>query len=672
MSHSAAAPTAIRSPPTPSGVVSSGPKACAVPVVPNNTAAPITASQPGTAETIPARYSAERLRSLGIMSTVAEPTSPAADDLSALGVHWDLDTLLEGYGSVDEVLDDIDRRADALAERGRGHIAAFSAAELAAFFEDYAELLDRQERVGSYAQLRYAADTADAANGAMVAKVGDRTTQVAPKLVFITLEWAAASDEHVEAILSDPIPALDPVRHHLRSALRRRPHLLSEPEECIDAEKSAVGVNAWTRLFDELTAAIECPTPGGPVSLERALSVLAHPDRARRQAAHASVTAGLAPGLRTRAYVFNTLLNDRAIDDRLRAFPSWVSSRNLANEATDESVGTLIDAVVGRYDIPQRWYALKAKLLGVPRIADYDRMASVATAPTQIGWSAATEVVTDAYASFSPELAGIVQKFLHEPWIDAPASPGKRGGAFCAYTSPSHHPYLLLNWTGTSRDVSTLAHEMGHGLHGYLAREQGIFQMTTPLTLAETASVFGETVTTNRLLGMLETPEAQLTLLAETVDDSIATVFRQVAMNRFEHAVHTARRDDGELAVERFNELWFETQTAMLGDAVEITDEYRTWWSYIPHFIHVPGYVYAYAYGQLLALSVYRRYEEQGDEFVPRYLDLLRAGGSMAPEELARIVDCDLTDPEFWNGGLAIIDQQLTAAEHAARAAGRI
>lgn len=596
----------------------------------------------------------------------------AADDLAALGVHWDLDTLLEGYGTVDEVLDDIDRRADALVERGRGRIGDMGAAELAAFFAEYAELLDRQERVGSYAGLRYAADTTDAANGALIAKVTDRMTQTAPKLVFITLEWAAVTDEHADAILADPHPALDFVRHHLRAALRRRPHLLSEPEERLDTEKSAVGANAWSRLFDELTSAIECPTDDGPVSLDRALADLAHPDRARRQAAHASVTAGLAPGLRTRAYVFNTLLNDRSIDDRLRNFPSWVSSRNLANEASDESVQALVDAVVARYDIPQRWYALKAELLGVAKIADYDRMASVATTADTIGWSAATEVVTDAYASFSPELAGIVQRFLREPWIDAPASPGKRGGAFCDYTAPSHHPYLLLNWTGTSRDVSTLAHELGHGLHGYLSRDQGIFQMSTPLTLAETASVFGETVTTNRLLGMLDTADARLTLLAETVDDSIATVFRQVAMNRFEHAVHTARREEGELAVERFNELWFETQTAMLGDAVEITDEYRTWWSYIPHFIHVPGYVYAYAYGQLLALSVYRRYEEQGDDFVPRYLDLLRAGGSMAPEDLASMVDCDLTDPEFWNGGLAIIDQQLTAAEDAAREAGRI
>ncbi len=593
-------------------------------------------------------------------------------DLTAAEVNWELDTLIEGHASVDAMLDEVDARAAELAERGRGRIATFTAAELADFYTAYAELLDLQGRAGQYAFLRFAADTTDPANGALVAKINERSAQVSGTLVFIALEWANAPDEHVDAILSDPNPRLDFIRHHLRASRRWAPHLLSEPEERLDSELAVVGANAWRRLFDELTSTVECPRPDGTtVSLEMALADLQHPDRARRQEAHQSVTRGLEPGLRTRAFVFNTLLNHRAIEDRLRDYPSWISSRNLANEASDESVQALVDAVVARYDIPQRWYALKARILGLPRLADYDRVASVATAPSSIGWSAATEVVTDSYASFSPELAGIVQRFLREGWIDAPVRPGKRGGAFCAFTVPSHHPYVMLNWTGTTRDVSTLAHELGHGVHAYLSRDQGIFQMTTPLTLAETASVFGETVTTNRLLARLADPDERLTLLAGSIDDSIGTVFRQVAMNRFEHAVHSARRDEGELSVERFNELWHETQAEMLGDAVEITDEYRTWWSYIPHFVHTPGYVYAYAYGQLLALSVYRRYELQGDDFVPRYLELLRAGGSLPPEELAQLVDCDLADPGFWSGGLEIVEGQLRAAEEAAVAAGR-
>ena len=261
-------------------------------------------------------------------------------------------------------------------------------------------------------------------------------------------------------------------------------------------------------------------------------------------------------------------------------------------------------------------------------------------------------IVRDAYNSFSPELADVVGRFLDEPWIDAPVRPGKRGGAFAAPVTPSHHPYVFLNWTGTSRDVATLAHELGHGAHFQLAREQGIFHQSTPLTVAETASVFGETVTSSRLLATLDDPTERFALLASTLEDSIATVFRQVAMNRFEDSCHTARRNDGELSVEQFGELWAQSQHDMLGDSVEVTEGYRSWWSYVPHFMGTPGYVYAYAYGQLLALSVYARYIEEGDAFVPAYLDLLRAGGSRSPEELGKIVGCDLADPDFWANGI--------------------
>ena len=608
--------------------------------------------------------------------TATDERSIDPNDLAAIGVHWDLQTLFDGAADVEALLDQADAIADELVATGRGRIAAMSATELGEFYSRYAVLLDISGRAGSYAGLVFAADTSKPEHGALMARVQERSTAMSTKLIFIDLEWAAATDEHVDAVLADPAHSLDFVRHHLRSERRYKDHVLTEPEERVLTEKSVTGSTAWGRLFDELSSAMEIQLPGADgttsaVPLMQGLAMLQHPDRTVRLQAHAAVTEGLQPGLRTRAFIFNTLLNDKSVDDRLRGYPSWISSRNLANEASDESVQALVDSVVARYDIPQRWYTLKAKILGVDRIADYDRMASVATAESRVPWSVATEVVTDAYSSFSGELAGIVQRFLREEWIDAPASPGKRGGAFCAYTVPSHHPYVLLNWTGMTRDVATLAHELGHGVHGYLSREQGVFQMSTPLTLAETASVFGETVTSKRLLSTLTDPNERLALLAATLEDSIATVFRQIAMNRFEHAAHTARRTEGELAVERFNELWEESQTAMLGPSVEITEGYRSWWSYIPHFMHTPGYVYAYAYGQLLALSVYKRYEEIGDEFVPRYLDLLRAGGSMSPEELGRIVDCDLADPAFWDGGLAIVDEQLTAAEEAAAAAGR-
>ena len=373
--------------------------------------------------------------------------------------------------------------------------------------------------------------------------------------------------------------------------------------------------------------------------------------------------------MRTRAFLFNTLLADKATDDRLRSYPHWLAARNLANEASDESVQALVEAVHGRYEIARRWYRLKAKLLGVKRIADYDRMAAVTDDDVTYTFAQAREIVLDCYVSFSPELGALARRFFDERWIDAPLRPAKRGGAFCASAVPSVHPYVLLNYTSRRRDVLTLAHELGHGVHFALAARQGIFHQDTPLTLAETASVFAETIVFGRLLAEDSAPASRLALLAENLEGAIATVFRQVAMNRFEDLVHTARRDEGELSVDRFGELWACSQDELLGDSVEITDGYRSWWSYVPHFIGSPGYVYAYAYGQLLALSVYERYEQHGAEFAPRYLELLAAGGSRSPEELGKIVDVDLADPGFWESGLDLVERQLQQAEAAAEAA---
>jgi oligoendopeptidase F len=592
-------------------------------------------------------------------------------DRTAADVAWDLEPLVDGEGEagVDRLLDDAEQRAGDLAKY-RGRIAELDAAELAVLMQELATIGELVGRAGSYAGLRFAVDTQDPANGALIARTEERSTTISNEIIFVDLEWAALDDAAADEVLE--ADALAFCRHHLESARRYRPHLLSEPEERILSDKALTANAAWVRLFSELTSAITVDVDGAQVSLEEGLSRLQSPERGVRKDAAAAVTAALAPGLRTRAFVFNTLLVDKSIEDRLRSYPSWIASRNLGNEASDESVEALIAAVQGRYDIPQRWYALKAGLLGVGRLADYDRMSSVASADQEFGWNEARALVLDAYASFSPALADAAQRFFDEGWIDAPIRRGKRPGAFCAYTVPTQHPYLLLNWTSRRRDVLTLAHEMGHGLHAYLARDQGIFHQTTPLTLAETASVFGETVTFGRLLDATDDPEQRLALLAESLEGQIATVFRQVAMNRFEDRVHTRRRDEGELSVEQFNEEWTDTQAAMLGDAVEITDGYRTWWSYIPHFMGTPGYVYAYAYGQLLALSVYRAYEQQGADFVPRYLSLLSSGGSESPEALGAMVGLDLADPAFWDGGLAIVGEQLDAAEAAARATGRL
>ncbi len=530
-------------------------------------------------------------------------------------------------------------------------------------------------RGGYYAALRFSTDTADPANGAMLQWVQEQETAIQTTLLFFELEWAALDDQRAEELLADD--GLDFCRHHLRNIRRYRQHLLSEPEERILTEKALTGSGAWTRLFEELTSVIEVelPAPGGEpekMPLEVALSRLSMADRDVRRTAAESVTAALAPGLRTRAYLFNTLLADKATDDRLRSYPHWLSARNLSNEASDESVAALIEAVRGRYEIPRRWYRLKARLLGIERLADYDRLATVTEDQVDFPYSEAKELVLDCYSQFSPELGNLVKRFFDEQRIDAPVRPAKRGGAFCAGTVPSEFPYVLLNYTSRRRDVLTLAHELGHGVHFALAARQGIFQQHTPLTLAETASVFGETIVFSKLLAEDSSPASRLALLAENLEDTIATVFRQVAMNRFEHLVHSSRREQGEISVDRFGELWAESQEELFGDSVELTDGYRSWWSYIPHFIGSPGYVYAYAYGQLLALSVYERYEQLGEEMVPRYLDMLAAGGSKNPEELGALVGIDLSDPGFWSAGLDLVERQLTEAEAAAEASGRL
>jgi len=598
--------------------------------------------------------------------TAASPSRTSVDD-----VAWDLEPLLPSPGR--EGVEALMKRAEELVDRiepARGTLGSLDAGALADLFHLVAELHDTLGRAGNYTGLRFAVDTADPEIAALMQQVEERSTVLATRLVWVDLEWAELDDQRVDMLLADP--RLDFVAHHLRSLRRYRPHLLSEPEEIVLTEKSVTGPAAWSRLFSELTSAIEVDRAGEKMPLEQALAGLDHPDPDERRTSAQAVTAALEPGLRTRGFIYNTLLADKAIDDRMRTYPSWISSRNLSNEASDESVQALIDAVVARYSIPQRWYEAKAKMLGLDGLDDWDRYASVATDEASFDWSEGQAIVVDAYDSFSGEMADVVRQFLTEPWIDAPLRPAKRGGAFCAYTVPSHHPYLMLNWTSKRRDVLTLAHELGHGVHAYLARDQGVFHQTTPLTLAETASVFGETVTFGRLLDQTPDPADRLALLAEHLEGEIATVFRQIAMCRFEAAAHEERRGTGELSLQRFGDLWADTQREMLGDSVRISDGYRSWWSYIPHFIHTPGYVYAYAYGQLLALSVYARFESEGPDFVPAYVEMLAAGGSRSPEDLGRIVGVDLADPGFWDAGLDIIEGHLDATLEAGRAAGRL
>jgi oligoendopeptidase F len=599
-------------------------------------------------------------------------TAPADPELQA--TSWDLEPLVEGEGQpgVERRLTEALERSKAFSTRYAGRMEELDGAGLRDAMNELGVIHELVGRAGYYAALRFSTDTADPANGALLQRVQEQETAIQTTLLFFELEWAALPEERAEELLG--ADGLDFCRHHLRNVRRYREHLLSEPEEKILTEKSLTGAGAWTRLFEELTSAIAVELDGQaePVALDVALSRLSAADGDLRRGTAEAVTAALAPGLRTRSFLFNTLLADKATDDRLRRYPHWLAARNLANEASDESVQALIEAVRGRYEIARRWYRLKARLLGVERLADYDRMAAVTEDEVSYPFAQAREVVLDCYSSFSPELGALARRFFDEHTIDAPVRPAKRGGAFCASAVPSVFPYVLLNYTSRRRDVLTLAHELGHGVHFALSARQGVFHQHTPLTLAETASVFGETIVFGRLLEEDSSPGSRLALLAENLEDTIATVFRQVAMNQFESLVHTARREEGELSVDRFGELWAESQSEMLGDSVELTEGYRTWWSYIPHFIGSPGYVYAYAYGQLLALSVYQRYEQTGPELVPRYMEMLAAGGSRNPQELGEIVGVDLADPGFWEAGLDLVERQLTEAEDAAQASGRL
>ena len=584
-------------------------------------------------------------------------------DPELLASAWNLDPIVDGEGSagVQRLLDEALERGAKFAKTHSGRVASLDSGGLREAMLELATILGLVDRAASYAMLQFTTDTADPARGALLQSVQERGTTLETQLLFFELEWAALEDDQAEALL-DGGADLEFCAHHLRSARRYRAHLLTEPEERIMAEKGLASSASWTRLFGEQVSAIRVSLDGEETPLDMALSNMLSPDRAIRERTAAAVTAALEPGLRTRAFIYNTLVYDKSVDDRLRRYPHWLAARNLANEASDESVLALIHAVHGRYDIPQRWYRLKAQLLGIDKLKDFDRSATIATTEPLFSYAEARDLVIETYADFSPEAGAITKRFFDEHWIDAPVRENKRGGAFCA-TVYGVHPYVMLNYTARRRDVLTVAHELGHGLHSVLAEKQGIFHQGTPLTVAETASVFGETLVFERLLAQTGSDQQRLELLAGRIDDAVATVFRQIAMNRFEHLVHTRRRSEGELSVEDISKAWVESQSQMLGDAVEITEGYHSWWSYIPHFINTPGYVYAYSYGQLLALSVYGRYREVGEELVPRYLEMLGAGGSRVPEKLGEIVGIDLADPGFWDSGLKLVDQQLLEAE---------
>ena len=581
-------------------------------------------------------------------------------------VKWDLSDL---YGAVDDPkierdLADADARADKLAEKFRTRIAELSPQELLELLREYEIILDRSGKVGTYAYLTWSTNSEDSTRGALLQKTTERASRLNQKLIFLELELAKAPDKKANELISSP--HLAKYSHWLTITRVYRPYLLSEPEEKILSEKSISGRAAWMRYFGEVQGASRYEWEGERVPQATILNRLYDPDRSNRQRAASSFTSGLKDMLRTNTYIFNTILADKSSDDGLRGYPKWISARNLGNQVDDATIEALIEAVTSRYDIVSRYYRLKQRLLGLDELKDYDRYAPLPAAHRKHSWIDAKDYVLSAYRQFHPQMGDIAEEFFQKRWIDAAIRPGKRGGAYSHGAVPSVHPYIFLNYEGTPRDLMTLAHEMGHGIHQMLSREQGILQADTPLTTAETASVFGEMLLFQDLLSKEKDPKVRLSMLVGKIEDSFATVFRQVAMNRFENAIHEARRGEGELSADRFSDLWQSTQKSMFEDSVSLTEDYRIWWSYIPHFIHSPGYVYAYAFGELLVLALHTRYREMGDEFPKLYVKLLRAGGSDWPHNLVKPFDVDLADPGFWHGGLGILKELVRQAEELA------
>ena len=585
----------------------------------------------------------------------------AQETTGAEEVHWDLSDLYPSPDALNEDLLQAGTEADAFEDQFRGTVSELSAEKFAAALEAFEAIQDRMGRSFTYAYLNWSTNTNDPSRGALLQRVQESYTETSQKLIFFELEWAHLDDERAYVLLEDD--ELRPYRHYLELQRLRRQYLLTEPEEKVLSEKSLTGRSAWNRFFDETLGAARFYIDGEEVTEQETLSKLHEPDREIRRRAALALTEGLQKHQRELTFVFNTILADKSSDDRIRGYPHWLSSRNLSNEVSDETVEALIDAVTSRYDLVARYYSLKRQLLDLDEMMDFDRYAPIGDTNTLYEWREARDLVIESYSRFHLEMGKIAEYFFDRKWIDAAVAPGKRGGAFSHGAVPSAHPYILMNYTGKIRDVQTLAHELGHGVHQYLARKQGVLQSDTPLTTAEMASVFGEMLVFQRLLKEENDAANKLAMIVGKIDDTVATVFRQVAMNRFEDRIHTARRIDGELTPDRFGELWLATQTEMFRGSVTLGDHYKHWWSYIPHFLHSPGYVYAYAFGELLVLALYAKYQESPGDFPAEYVALLESGGSDWPNELLSRLDVDLTDPEFWNLGMKAIENLIVEAE---------
>ncbi len=578
--------------------------------------------------------------------------SGAADGLPA----WDLSDLFTRPDSpeVAATLDRAEADAQAFEARFKGRLAAISGEELATAIAEYERIEEALGRVGSYAQLLFSEDGTDAERGKFYQYVQERATTISANLLFFGLELNRVDDAVLDAKLADP--ALAAWQPWLRDLRVFRPHQLSDEAERLLHDKSVTGRSAWVRLFDETMAGMRITVRGEALTVSAALNKFSDKDRSVREDAAHAVGAAFGDRIRLFGLITNTLAKDKEIEDTWRHYDRPASSRNRANLIEDEVVDALEAAVTASYPrLSHRYYALKAKWLGLEKLQHWDRNAPLPGDDDRpIPWEEARARVLQSYTAFSPELGALGGQFFERPWIDARLLPGKAGGAFAHPTVPSVHPYLLLNYHGRTRDVMTLAHELGHGVHQVLAAEQGYLRGSTPLILAETASVFGEMLTFRTLLDAETDPARRRVMLAAKVEDMLNTVVRQVAFYQFELRVHAERRG-GELLPERLAEIWLDVQRTSLGPMFEFSPDYGVYWSYVPHFIHSPFYVYAYAFGDCLVNALYGVYQDGFPEFQAKYLDLLRAGGTKRHRELLAPFGLDAADPQFWQRGLDVI-----------------
>lgn len=572
--------------------------------------------------------------------------------------NWDLSHLYAGPDApeLNSDLDDAERRAKAFADAYAGKLATIDGAGFAAAIQEFEGITEILHRAMSYGQLLFTVNTSDAEVGRFYQTLNERTTQISTQTLFFTLEINRLDDQALQDKLADAEAAR--YGPWLREVRQFRPHQLSDDMEKLLHEKSVTGRAAWVRLFEETFADMrfDVEGEGRGMTQSEVLNLLSDRDGVKRKAAAQAFGAKLGDNIRLLALITNTLAKDKEIEDRWRNYDRPVSERNLANQVEDEVVDALTASVRGAFgDLSHRYYAMKAKWFGQDALDYWDRNAPLPDDHSALySWDDARQLVLDAYGAFTPQMAEVAGRFFDEDWIDAEPREGKESGAFSHPVVPSAHPYVLMNFHGKARDVMTLAHELGHGVHQVLAADQGTLMADTPLTTAETASVFGEMLTFRKMVDGEADPKKRRILLAGKVEDMLNTVVRQVAFHEFERRVHDERRA-GELSSERLGEIWMDVQAESLGPAIRLDENYRHFWAYIPHFVHTPFYVYAYAFGDCLVNSLYGVFSGGHEDFQQKYLDMLAAGGTKRHKELLAPFGLDATAPDFWNQGLSVI-----------------